>query len=161
MTELTPENAEKFARKVFENDRVKKEGEWHIFHSKAVEDAALLLARGHDLDEHVLREASWLIDVGRTIGNDINHPLRSLEMAREEFVLLDKLKDCIINHESSGEPVCEEAKIIQIADKVALLRPEFLELFLKYSKTNPLEKEWNIKFLESILCSIPDLLRKI
>ena len=161
MADLTPENAENFARKIFENDKVRKEGEWHIFHSKAVEETALFLAKRRDVDKSILKEASWLIDVGRTIGGDIGHPLRSLELAKGEFELPDKLKDCIINHEISGNHMCDEAKIIQIADKVSVLRPEFLELFQKYSKVNPMEKEWNIKFVDSVLSSIPDLLRKM
>jgi len=161
MIELTPENAESFARKIFVNDRVKKESEWHIFHSKAVEETALLLAEGSYVDRDILREAAWLIDIGQTIGNDVNHPLRSLEIAREEFELPGKLKDCIINHENLNEPLCDEARIIQIADKVSVLRPELINLFCKYSKVNPLEKEWNIKFVNRILKGIPDLLRKL
>ena len=161
MAELTPENAEKFARKIFLNDRVKKEGEWHIFHSKAVADTALLLSGESYVDRLLLQEASWLIDIGQTIGNNVNHPLRSLEMAKEEFELSEKLKDCIINHESTNEPICDEARIIQIADKVSILRPELVKLFCKYSRVNPLEKEWNIKFLESLTSKLPDLLRKI
>jgi HD superfamily phosphodiesterase len=161
MTELTPENAEKFARSIFENDPVKKEGEWHIFHSKAVEETALLLAGKSEIDRALLREASWLINIGETISNGEGHPLRSLDMAKEEFELPEKLKDCIINHEELANPVCEEAKIIQVADKLSILKPEIIELFYKYSSENSTEKEWNIKFLESFLSKIPNLLRRI
>jgi len=107
----TAKSAEEFARKMFQKDKSEEDREWHIFHSKSVGDAALILAGSRKVDKELLKIAGWLHDIGQTASMD-DHALHSLKMAEKEFEISEKLKDCILNHGNSGKPVCEEAKSI-------------------------------------------------
>jgi putative nucleotidyltransferase with HDIG domain len=161
MNKPTPKSAEEFARKAFLKDKTPEDRDWHIFHSKAVGDTALILAEGKKVNRDVIRIAGWLHDIGQTISID-NHAALSLEMAEKEFEMDEKLKDCILNHGSGGNPVCEEAKLIFIADKVFMLNPKFVELYMKDTVGKPPEKKKkDLDFARKLLSKASELLEKI
>jgi len=157
----TPEVAEEFARKAFLKDKTNEDREWHLFHSKSVGDAALILAESKKVDKELLKIAGWMHDIGQTVSMD-DHASYSLKLAEKEFEISDKLKDCILNHGNSGKPVCEEAKLINIADKVSMLNPEFVKLFMKDSANKPADKKKkDINFVKMMLSKAGELLEKI
>jgi len=161
MDKPTPKTAEEFARKAFLKDKTPEDRNWHIFHSKAVGDCSIILAGSKKVDKGLLKIAGWLHDIGQTISMD-DHAAHSLKMAEKEFEIDDKLKDCILNHGNHGEPVCEEAKLINIADKVSMLNPEFIKLFLKDTANKPADKKKkDMDFIKSMLSKAGELLEKI
>lgn len=161
MNKPTPESAEKFARKAFLNDKTPEDRDWHLFHSKAVGDCAIILAGKEKVDKKLIKIAGWLHDIGQIVSME-DHASRSLKMAEKEFEINDKLKDCIINHGNHGEPVCEEARLINISDKVSMLNPEFIKLFMKDSANKPSDKKVkDIDFVKSMLSNAGNLLENI
>ncbi len=158
---LTLESAEEFARKVFLNDKTSEDRNWHLFHSKAVGDCAILIAGKKKVDKNLLKIAGWLHDIGQTM-NIEGHAALSVKMAEKEFEIDDKLKDCILNHGSNGSPECQEAKLIYIADKVFMINPEFVKLFMKDSVNKPADKKKkDIDFAKKLLSKAEELLEKI
>jgi putative nucleotidyltransferase with HDIG domain len=161
---LSSEIAEKFARRMFEKDKNEEEKEWHIFHSKSVGDTALILAENKKVDKELLKIAGWLHDIGQTVSLE-DHAINSLKLAEKEFEISEKLKDCILNHGNSGNPICEEAKLINIADKVSMLNPAFLSLLVKYTAKKPTRKEkgniTDTSFIKMMLSKAGDLLENI
>jgi putative nucleotidyltransferase with HDIG domain len=161
MDKPTPKTAEEFARKAFLKDKTPEDMRWHLFHSKAVGDCAILIAGKKKVDKELLKIAGWLHDIGQTISMD-DHAAHSLKIAEKEFEMDEKLKDCILNHGSNGSPICEEAKLIFIADKVFMLNPKFVELYMKDTVGKPPEKKKkDLDFARKLLSKASELLEKI
>lgn len=157
---LTPKTAEEYARKLFEKEN-EEDRAWHLLHSKLVGEIAVLLSKGKKVDKNLILTAGWLHDIGQIEGFD-DHAVKGLKLAEKQFEISPSLKDCILNHGSGGNPECEEAKLIFLADKISMLHPEFLEFFMKYSakKTgNPKKKD--LDFVKSMLSKVGDLLEKV
>lgn len=131
---LTPQVAEKIAREKFANVKDDEDREWHVLHSKAVGETALILAGNKNVDRETLLVAGWLHDIGR-IEQDEEHGKRSVDiLEREGYELSEELKDCILEHGNKGNPGTEEGKIIKAADKISCLRPELVSLLVRYNK---------------------------
>lgn len=118
---LTAKNAEKFAKSCFKHFKGNVERKFHSFHSEGVVKTALRLAEGKKADKNTIIIAGWLHDIGRRVSIS-GHAEISLKLAEEKFGKLpEKIKDCILNHGTSGKPKSKEAKIIQLADKLSIV----------------------------------------
>ena len=156
MKKLTPEIAEKFAKEIFSKVDNSEDREFYLIHSKAVVNTAIILARNKTVNNDLLRIAGWLHDIGYVISEE-NHAEHSLEILEKEgFELNLILRDCILNHGSSGKPETEEGRIIKGADKVSILNPEVVDLFVKNSRK--LSKE-ELAFLNKMTSKALDFLR--
>jgi len=158
---LNPQIAEEFARKIFDSFSIEEEKEFNKIHAKTTIECAVTLAEGKKIAVEILELAGWLHDIGKIMNSD-NHPQYSLELLeKEEFEIDEKLKDCILNHGTAGNPQSEEAKIMQIADKVSMINPEFLELIKTFLKTASEEERENyLEVLRKNLNNAVDLLKK-
>ena len=119
-----------------------------------------MLAEDKKVDRELIIIAGWLHDMGKIMELE-NHAQHSLEVLEKNgFEVSKKLRDCIINHGSNGNPECEEAKLIQFADKISILHPELVKILVKYSfkKTNS-EKEKDLDFIRKLLNQCIDVLR--
>lgn len=80
-----------------------------------------------NVDTDILEIAIWWHDVGR-IHVDEGHAKKSAEMVNEELnklgfdsVIIEKVYDAVINHNSSATPKYIEGKILRDADKLDFL----------------------------------------
>jgi len=148
--QLTPTLAEAFAKQKLQEIKDEEAREFQLSHTKAVVEAALILSGDKSIDKDALEAAAWLHDIGYTISRE-NHAEHSLKILEKEgFEINEKLKDCILNHGNSGNPISEEAKILKIADKASALNPEILKIFKKYSSSKSKEeKQKDMDFIKA------------
>jgi HD superfamily phosphodiesterase len=123
------------ARKLAEKyllDKKTQDGEFLFIHTKGVVDSVKLLCKRFGLDKEKIICCAWLHDIRYFMNNQKNHAENSLKLLVKEKVKLDKTeKDCILNHGNGKNPVTKEGKIMQIADKISILNPDFLKVLLK------------------------------
>ena len=94
-------------------------------------EIAILLAKKSKLDVSSIEMAAWLHDIGSTVERD-DHAKFSLDLLEQEgFGVSELIKDCILNHGTNGKPKSEEAKILQMADKLSILSIPVLKLIFK------------------------------
>ena len=73
-------------------------------HCKEIERISLRLAKHKKADKKILKIASWLHDIGRTVSVK-GHAKISVELAEKQFGKLDnRLKDSILNHGDDNNP---------------------------------------------------------
>ncbi len=154
---LTVAEAEKFARKVFSRYKNKEDKEFYVAHSRAVAETASILASRKKVDKDVLIMAGWLHDIGSIVDRK-NHAEHSIELLeKEDYILSEKLKDCILNHGRSKHPTTVEGKIFRIADKASVFRPELLQSVVD-TKGNVVKDE-DLDFLEMCASRATSLLK--
>ncbi len=147
MQSLTSENAESFAKRLFEEKMHGLEKRFIIKHSQGVFETSVKLAEGKKVDLEKLKIACWLHDIGRTIAIE-DHAKLSVEVAEKEFGSLDEtIKDGILNHGNSKKPQTEEGKIIQFADKISILNDYEI---IKMAFEKPEYKERSIDFMKKV-----------
>ena len=146
MKTLTPETAEKLARNIFSNLKNKEDREFYVVHSPSVVDIALILAEKKKVDKNILKIAGWLHDTGACISRE-DHAVHSIAIIEKEYEISAKIKDCILNHGTSGQPKTEEGKIIKIADKASFLNPELIRLAVHNMKDGKIKQD-DINFLK-------------
>lgn len=146
MKTLTPEIAERFAKNTLSRIKIKEDREFSLIHSKSVAEIVSILAEKKKVDKTVLKIAGWLHDIGYSIAKE-NHALHSISIIEKEYEISDKLRDCILNHGTSGQPKTEEGKIMKIADKASFLNPELVRLTV-HDMENGRIKQDNINFLK-------------
>jgi HD superfamily phosphodiesterase len=156
---LTVSEAEKFAKKMFNKCKDPLDKEFYVLHSRMVAETALVLIPKNNkdtIDKNILQIAGWLHDIGSVIDRE-DHAIHSIELLEKEgFVVSEKLKDCILNHGRSKSPKTREGKIIQLADKASVLRPELLRLFVE---SNSKDRKEIIDFFEKTTSRAIILLR--
>lgn len=157
---LDSQIAEEFARKIFEK-LPEEDREFNKIHVKAMIEAVEILSKDKKIDVELTETACWLHDIGKTIEIE-NHAVHSIEILEKEgFEITDKLKDCILNHATGGNPQCLEARLIQIADKAFVINPEILEIINNFSlKKSPEEKNKKLEFIKKLANRAVDLLEK-
>ncbi len=147
MIKLTPFIAQKFAKEKILEIKKEEDREFVLIHTKTVVECAKLLGENRNIDLDLLEIAAWLHDIGYSQEGHAQLALKILE--KERFEISENLKDCIINHGTKGNPLCEEAKILKIADKLSMVNPEMLKIIIKYSlKKNKDEKEKDLEFIK-------------
>ena len=77
-------------------------------------------------------------------------------LSEEHFEINEKLKDCILNHGSNGNPKTKEGKILQIAVKFNIIDKDFLRYLI-----NGRFKGNKIEFLEYRANSAVKMLKKL
>jgi len=154
---LTVIGAEKFAKKVFSRCKNSEDTNFYITHSRAVSEAAVILASRKKVDKDVLKIAGWVHDVGSIVNRE-NHAIHSIELLEKEgYILSEKLTDCILNHGRSKNPRTAEGKIFQIADKASVFRPELLRLVIDSKGSVVVKKD--LDFLEMCASRATSLLK--
>ena len=106
--DLNVKEAEKICK---ENLSKIKDGNLHVIHSKLVGDTALILSKGKQLNENLLKIAAWVHDIGYSIDSE-NHAEHSVEILEKRGYEVNKiLRDCVLNHGASKNPKTNEGKI--------------------------------------------------
>jgi len=161
MSSLNPEMAEQFAISQLVKIKSDEDREFNIMHTEAVVETALILSKGKEVDKDLLVIAGWLHDIGKSVQGE-NHAQKSVEILEAEgFELNENLKDCILNHGSSGNPQSEEAKIIQIADKLSVLHPELISILERYTlKKSKEDKEKDFEWIKKMANNALEFLDK-
>lgn len=148
---LTPKIAEEFAKQKYKEIKPKEDADFNLVHAKAVVRTALLLSKNKKLDDNLIAIASWLHDIGKSIkeGSHSENSIKILE--KENFEISDKLRDCILNHGTNGKPSCEEARIINIADKASIIDRDMLKVIAKYTlKKTKSERKADLEFIKKL-----------
>lgn len=160
MKKITLKIAEELALKKFNEIASEEDRVFSIEHTKAVIQAALVLSQGKKVNQELLQIAGWLHDIGKVISME-DHAKHSLEILTSEgFDIDSKLKDCILNHGSSGNPQTEEGRIFKIADKACFLNKDILDVLVKYSlKKEKSEKDKDLEFIRKMINGAVDYLR--
>ncbi len=158
---LNPQIAEQFAKNIFEKLPLEKDREFNKIHAKSLIGAALILAGDQKIDLELIIIASWLHDLGKIVEMH-NHAQHSIAIIKNEgFEISKELEDCILNHGNKGNPICQEAKLIQIADKACIIHPEILEMLVNFSlKKSKEEKTKDLEFIKKLMSDAVELLTK-
>jgi len=104
--------------------------EKRVYHALLVYKHAKMLSKGRDLE--VYKIASLLHDEGKEV-NDEDHEIFSLIKVKKYFgnnpdkELEAVIKDCVLNHRSSGTPLTVQGRIFQQADILAKKDPEWIK----------------------------------
>ncbi len=117
--------------------------EWFLLHSKLVVEMALILAGNKNVNKEILEIAGWIHDIGYSIETK-EHAKYSIELLKD-YELDEKLKDCILEHGSDGNPKTKEGEIIRIADKACIFNKDVISLIIKGGI-----KEKDINFLKKM-----------
>jgi len=125
--------------------------DFHKIHEKLVVKCSKILAKNKRVNKKKLEIACWLHDIGRSISEE-NHPEHSLKILESENYEVDEIvRDCILNHGRSGNPLTQEGKIIQIADKLSVISPEIIKILEKYSfKKSELERKKDLEMIKKM-----------
>jgi len=147
---LTPQKAKEFALEIFSQIEGEADREFRIFHVKAVTKTALALSEGDgSVDREVLEMAGWLHDIGY-VESEQDHAEKGIGiLEKENFILNDKIADCILHHGLKGKPRTKEGKYLQMADKISFINPGVLEIFMKRNRGKMKKEEMD--FLEKML----------
>lgn len=131
MKKLTPQSAKEIAEKYFLKHKDKSEQDFTRIHTNAVVEIGIILAKKFKADISIVEASAWVHDIGSVIERS-NHARHSLDLLREEEFEIDTLtEDCILNHGNGGNPKSEEAKLLQMADKLSILSIPVLKLLLE------------------------------
>lgn len=154
---LNPVVAEKLAKKYLLDKRT-KEGEFIFAHTKGVVLSVQILSKKFNLDKDKMISLAWMHDIGYFLNDTKNHAENSLRILDDEKIKLNEIdKDCILNHGTGKTPSFLEGKIMQIADKLSILNPDFLEVLL--SKKN--FKEDELDFVKMMCEKAIEMLKKL
>ena len=131
MKKLTPKKAKLVANWYFNRHKDTSGRDFAKVHADAVVEIAVILAKKFKADVSAVEISGWLHDIGSTIERN-DHAKLSLDLLGEEgFEISELIKDCILNHGTSGKPKSKEAKILQMADKLSILSMPVLKLLFK------------------------------
>ncbi len=137
MKKLTLELAKQIARDCFQSYRDRIEGDFARIHSASVAEIAVTLAKKANCDQELVETAAWVHDIGYLVEKD-NHAEHSVKLLEQKgFELSSEMRDCILNHGTGGKPESQEAKILQMADKLSILNIPTLKLILEQEKVLP------------------------
>jgi len=156
---LTPKIAEEFAKQKLNEIKPKEDADFDLVHAEGVVRTALLLSEGKKVDKELIAIASWLHDIGKTIeeGSHAENSISILE--KENFEISEKLRDCILNHGTNGKPNCEEARIINIADKASIIDRDMLKVIKNYTlNKNKVDRKEDLQFVKKLANGGADLL---
>lgn len=142
MKKLTPRIAKSIAFKYSKREKNKIERDFALIHAEAVVKISKILAKRLGADVSVVEACGWVHDIGKVVEmeNHAEHGLTLLE--KEKIEVTQHIKDCILNHGTSGKPLSSEAKIIQMADKMSILSIPFLKLIFEQKKITESDVEF-------------------
>ena len=128
-TQTAKQLAEKYLRDPSDIDP------YHFIHTTKVVEAAGIISQGRTIDKTVLEICAWLHDIGYFVGNlannDPRHKERSIDLLIDEgYEVTSTIRDCILNHDSSGHPSTREGMILQIAVKFSIIDSSFLRYLI-------------------------------
>ncbi len=154
---LTIELAKNLATESFGKYREKIEGNFALIHTEAVAKISVILAKKFNLNIEIVEICAWVHDIGYLIDRE-NHAEHSVKIIEDKgFEVTPIMRDCIINHGTDGKPESEEAKILQMADKLSILSIPVLEIILSQEKVLPED----IKFVEKMTGGAVNFLKKL
>jgi putative nucleotidyltransferase with HDIG domain len=157
MKKLTTKIAKSIALKYFRKDKNKIEKEFALIHAEAVAKISKLLAKRLNANISVVESCAWVHDIGKIIEIE-NHAKHSLILLEKEKIEITSLiKDCILNHGTSGKPLFLEAKILQMADKMSILSIPVLKLILEQKKI----PESDVEFVNKMTTSSVNYLKNL
>ncbi len=146
MKKLNPKAARAIGEKYFKKRKGKVEQDFVRAHSESVVEIATILAKKFKANASTVATAGWVHDIGRVIESK-NHALHSIELLEKEGFQIDPvIRDCVLNHGSSGTPKTKEGKILQASDKLSILSIPVLKFFLSQKNISPED----IKFMEKM-----------
>ena len=159
MKKLTIKNAKELSEKYLLKNR--EIDPYHFIHTLKVVQAVKIISKNKKLDNKTLEICAWLHDIGYSIGNlpnrAPNHAKNSVKiLIKDGFEVTDKIKDCILNHGSNGNPKTKEGKILQIAVKFNIIDKDFLDYLI-----NGKSKDNKIEFLKYRTDSVVKMLKKL
>lgn len=159
MKKLNKRIAKKLAKKyLLKKDNIDP---YHFIHTLKVVQAIKIIGKRKKLDMNLLEICAWVHDIGYSISNSPNndpiHAKNSIKLLiKEGYEVTDKIKDCILNHGSRGNPKTKEGKILQIAVKFNIIDKDFLQYLIDeraYGK--------EVKFLKKRTDSAVKMLKKL
>ncbi len=157
MIKLNPESAKELALKYLGGLKDKEEQEFNIVHTNAVVEIASLLGKRANVNIDDLIIASWVHDIGKSVGVS-GHAKHSMDLLiKEGCILSPVIEDCVLNHSTGSVAATREGKIIQAADKLSILSIPILELLLKQDKI----LETDIEFITKMTNGSVEHLRHI
>jgi HD superfamily phosphodiesterase len=142
MKKLTPKTAKLIAQKYFKRHKDKAEQNFARIHTSAVVEVGVILAKKFKANASVVEISAWIHDIGSVIEMP-NHAIHSLNLLKKEgFEISTLIEDCVLNHGIDGKPISEEAKILQMADKLSFINIPILKLLLKQKSILPSDVEF-------------------
>ena len=145
--------------------------EFYKYHVSVVEEICINLAKRFNANGEILKVSAILHDIGGIKFGPRNHEETGAieaEKILKEFNLenekIEKIKECIKEHEKPSIPLFLEAKILKIADayahfKKAIYLPYFLIKFANASIKEAIE--WTKEKLEKDLNFLKEMSREI
>jgi len=128
MKKLTPKNAKSIALKYLKKHREKEGRYFAKVHTEAVVQIGKMLAKRLGATISIVEMCAWVHDIGSVVERN-DHAKHSLDLLEKEgFEISELIKDCVLNHGTSGQPKSEEAKILQMADKLSILSIPVLKI---------------------------------
>lgn len=156
---LDIKKSEEICKKTYEKIKDPFDKEFHIIHSKKVGEMAVVLSEFTDtnLKKDFFLIVGWIHDIGYVI--DVpTHPEQSIKILEQEGFEVDEvMKDCILNHTTTGNPKTKEGKIVQLADKLSIFDEDTVRIYLRNNKNKI--KEEDIQFFENMSKNAVNLLR--
>ncbi len=151
MKKLTPLIAKEIAEKYFLQKGDKAEQDFSRTHTEAVVEVALILAKKFHLDESLIERTAWVHDIGKVI-NMADHEAHAISLLEKEGIeVIEIERDCILNHGVKSSPKSEEAKVIQMSDKLSILSIPMLTLLFEQESVLPSDVEFYKKMTEGSL----------
>lgn len=128
MKKLTPKNAKLVALKYLKKHKEKEGRDFAKVHTEAVVEIGKMLAKRLGANISMVEICAWVHDIGSVVERN-DHAKHSLDLLKKEsFEISELIKDCILNHGTNGQPKSQEAKILQMADKLSILSIPVLKL---------------------------------
>ena len=157
MKKLTPKNAKLIAEKYFKRHKEKEGRDFAKVHSGAVAEIAVVLAKKFKADASSVEISGWVHDIGSTVERN-NHAVHSLDLLEKEgFEISALVRDCILNHRTNGQPKSQEAKILQMADKLSILSIPVLKILFSQKSISP----YDIEFIDKMTSGALDHLKNL
>jgi HD superfamily phosphodiesterase len=158
MKKLTKRIAKKIAEKYLVKNNIDP---FHFIHTQKVVEAVKIISKGKKLDKEILEICAWIHDIGYSVNNlpnnDPDHSANSINLLdKEGYEVTDKIKDCVLNHGSKGNPKTQEGKILQIAVKFNIIDKDFLEYIIDNKA-----KGKEVKFLKKRTDSAVKMLKRL
>jgi putative nucleotidyltransferase with HDIG domain len=157
MKKLTPRIAKSIAFKYSKREKNKMERDFALIHAEAVVKISKILAKRLGADASVTEACGWVHDIGKIVEME-NHAEHSISLLEKEKIeVTQQIKDCILNHATSGKPLSPEAKIIQMADKMSILSIPVLKLILEQKKIT----ESDVEFVNKMVTGSVNYLKNL
>ena len=131
---INMKQSKQFAEETLKKNLPELMAEYLLLHSKFIIRASKELVKEKNLivDEKIFEIAGYLHDIGYSV-NEEDHAEESFKITKKRFPEVNEIVlDCILNHSQNKEPLTQEGKIFQIADKLAAFYPEFIMKLIEF-----------------------------